>query len=180
MSVSVITATLPDREKFLERAVTSVRRQTLRPDAHLIGVDYARRGGAAMKTDLGFAVESKWIAILDDDDYFYPDHLASLVEAAETSHCDVAYSWCDVSGENPWLGYNQPFNAELLKTTSIVSHNAIVRADLFVELGGFKPVKGYDWLFWVAAHQVGARFTCIERPTWHYDLSESHAHESRP
>lgn len=180
MSVSVITATLPERDDFLRRAVTSVRAQTLRPEAHLIGYDYARRGGAAMKTDLGFAVESTWIALLDDDDYLYPDHLASLVEAAEREHADVAYSWCDVSGQNPWLGYNQPFNPDLLKTTSIVSHNALIRTELFVELGGFKPVKGYDWLLWVAAQQVGARFTCVERPTWHYDLSESHPHESRP
>jgi glycosyltransferase involved in cell wall biosynthesis len=180
MSVSVITATIPGREQFLRRAINSVANQTLKPQAHLIGVDYAKRGGAAMKTDLGFAAESKWIAILDDDDWLYPEHLAALVEAAETQHCDVAYSWCDVAGENPWLGYNQPFDPELLKTTSIVSHNAIVRTNLFVELGGFKQVKGYDWLFWVAAHQAGARFTCVERPTWLYDLSESHAHESRP
>ncbi len=59
-----------------------------------------------MKNDLCFAAESKWIALLDDDDYFYPDHLASLVEAAEANGSDVAYSWCDVSGANPWLGYN--------------------------------------------------------------------------
>jgi glycosyltransferase involved in cell wall biosynthesis len=148
MSVTVVTATLPERTDFLHRAVTSVRQQTLRPQAHLIGYDYARRGGAAMKNDLCFAAESKWIALLDDDDYFYPDHLASLVEAAETNGADVAYSWCDVSGANPWLG--------------------------------FKQVKGYDWLLWVAALQTGAKFTCVERPTWHYDLSETHPHESRP
>lgn len=180
MSVTVITATLPEREKLLERAIISVRRQILRPQAHLIGYDYARRGGAAMKNDLGFAAETKWLAILDDDDYFYPDHLASLVEAAEREQADVAYSWCDVSGANPWLGYNQSFSPDALRQSSVVSHNAIVRADLFVEVGGFKLVKGYDWLFWVAALQTGARFTCVERPTWHYDLSESHPHESRP
>lgn len=180
MSITVVTATLPEREEFLHRAVTSVRVQTLRPQAHLIGTDYHRRGGATMKNDLCFAAESKWIALLDDDDYFYPDHLASLVEAAEANSADVAYSWCDVSGANPWLGYNQPFSAEALRQTSVVSHNALIRTDLFVELGGFKQVKGYDWLLWVAALQTGAKFTCVERPTWHYDLSETHPHESRP
>lgn len=180
MSVTVVTATLPERSEFLHRAVTSVRQQRLQPQAHLIGYDYARRGGAAVKNDLCFAVESKWIALLDDDDYFYPDHLASLVGAGETSKSDVAYSWCDVSGANPWLGYNQPFNADALRQTSVVSHNALIRTDLFVRIGGFKQVKGYDWLFWVAALDAGAKFTCVERKTWHYDLSESHPHESRP
>jgi glycosyltransferase involved in cell wall biosynthesis len=180
MSVTVITATLPERHQFLERAITSVRRQTLLPQAHLIGYDYARRGGAAVKNDLAYAAESKWVAILDDDDYFYPDHLAALVEAAETSGSDVAYSWCDVTGANPWLEYNQPFDAGRLRQLSIVSHNALVRTELFVELGGFKPVKGYDWLLWVAALNTGAKFTCVERKTWHYDLSETHQHESRP
>ena len=180
MSVTVVTPTLPEREDFLLRSVASVRLQTLRPQAHLIGTDYARRGGAAMKNDLCFAAESKWIALLDDDDYFYPDHLASLVDAAEANGSDVAYSWADVGGANPWFGYNQPFSAQALRQTSVVSHNALIRTELFVELGGFKLVKGYDWLLWVDALAAGAKFTCVERPTWYYDLSETHAHESRP
>lgn len=175
MSITVVTATLPEREELLLRAVTSVRRQTLRPQAHFIGYDYARRGGAAMKNDLCFAAETKWIALLDDDDYFYPDHLASLVEAAERDGSDIAYSYDDGAEM-----YRVGFEPSALRSGSIVSHNAIVRTALFKELGGFDLIKGYDWHFWVKALDHGAKFSLVQRATWFYDLSNEWQHESRP
>jgi len=130
MSVTVVTATLPERETLLRRAVDSVREQILQPSAHLIGVDYARRGGAAMKNDLAFAAQTKWIALLDDDDYLYPNHLSSLVEAAERDGSDIAYSYDDGARM-----YRVGFEPSALRSGSIVSHNAIVRTALFKELG---------------------------------------------
>ena len=132
MSVTVVTATLPERETLLKRAVDSVRTQILQPSAHLIGVDYARRGGAAMKNDLALTVQTKWIALLDDDDYLYPNHLSSLVEAAERDGSDIAYSYDDGARM-----YRVGFEPSALRSGSIVSHNAIVRTALFKELGGF-------------------------------------------
>jgi glycosyltransferase involved in cell wall biosynthesis len=174
MSVTVITATLPEREELLQRAVTSVRLQTLLPQAHLIGTDYHRRGGAAMKNDLAFAAQTKWIALLDDDDYLYPNHLSSLVEAAERDGSDIAYSYDDGARM-----YRVGFEPSALRSGSIVSHNAIVRTALFKELGGFDLIKGYDWHFWVKALDHGARFTLVQEATWFYDLSNEWKHESR-
>jgi len=175
MSVTVVTATLPERETLLKRAVGSVREQILQPSAHLIGVDYARRGGAAMKNDLAFAAQTKWIALLDDDDYLYPNHLSSLVEAAERDGSDIAYSYDDGARM-----YRVGFEPSALRSGSIVSHNAIVRTALFKELGGFDLIRGYDWRLWVKALDHGAKFSLVQEATWFYDLSNEWKHESRP
>lgn len=177
MSISVITATmLPERSHRLAEAVASVQAQTLRPDEHLIGVDFRRTGGARIYNQLAAGADGDWLAILPDDDVLFPDHLASLIELGG----DVAYSWAEVTGPDPWTAYNQPFDPELLRRLSIVSHVALVRTELVLDLGGWDEVQGYDWLFWVKALDAGATFRCLERPTWRYRLDAGEWHESRP
>lgn len=179
MSVTVITPTmLPERTVLLAEAVASVTAQTRKPDEHLIGVDYLRAGGARMRNVLAASVNTEWLAVLDDDDVLYPEHLARLMDAA--AHADVVYSWCDVTGDDPWTAYNQPFDADLLRQTSIVSHNALIRTELVLDVGGWDQVPGYDWRFWHKALDAGARFVCVPERTWRYRLDATWKHESRP
>lgn len=178
MNVTVITATMPGREALLTEAIQSVSEQTYTPTDHLIGVDYIQRGGARPKNLLASAVTTPWIATLDDDDAFYPNHLATLMELADSA--DVVYSYCDVTGPDPWLAYNQPFDPDVLSRTSSVSHNALVRTQLVLDLEGWDEVKGYDYLFWLKALDAGARFVCVPEVTWKYRLDASWWHESRP
>jgi glycosyltransferase involved in cell wall biosynthesis len=175
--ITVITATLPERADLLERAVASVALQTLRPEAHLVGVDHRRRGGAAMKNLLAYAADTEWLAILDDDDHLYPDHLLKLLAAS--GDADVVYSWCDSTGDS-FTAYNQGWEGvDALRGSSRVSHNAIVRTSLFKAVGGFPLERGYDWLFWIKAAEAGARFVCVPERTWFYDLDPQRWHESR-
>ena len=175
--ITVITATLPERADLLERAVASVALQTLRPEAHLVGVDHRRRGGAAMKNLLAYAADTEWLAILDDDDHLYPDHLLKLLAAS--GDADVVYSWCDSTGD-AFPNYNQSWEGvDALRGSSRVSHNAIVRTSLFKEVGGFPLERGYDWRFWIKAADAGARFACVPERTWFYDLDPQRWHESR-
>lgn len=177
MSVTVITATLPEREPLLREAIASVAAQTVKPTEHLIAVDYVRRGGARVFNLLAAAATTEWLAILPDDDLLYPHHLASLTEVS--ADADIVYSWCDVSGAHPWEQYNRPFDPDILRRMSIVSHVALVRTQVVRDLGGWDEVQGYDWLFWVKALDAGARFRCVEHPTWHYRLETDWRHESR-
>ena len=177
--ISVITATmLPERAERLAQAIASVQGQTLQPSEHLIGVDYLRKGGARVYNQLAAGASGDWLATLPDDDVLFPDHLASLHEL--TDGADVVYSWAEVSGDDPWLAYNQPFDPELLRRLSIVSHVALIRTELVLDVGGWDLGRGYDWRFWVKALDAGARFICLARPTWRYRLDERWGHESRP
>lgn len=111
--VSVIVPTR-DRPVQLAEAIDSVSRQTLR-DLEIIVVNdggrevtpppgeagsstrlrilphVACRGVAAARNTGLRAARGRYIAYLDDDDIFYPEHLEVLVHAAESSGHAVAY-----------------------------------------------------------------------------------------
>lgn len=178
MSVTVITATMPGREHLLADAMASVASQTVKPTEHLIAVDYVQRGGARVYNLLAAAANTEWVAILNDDDTFYPQHLQTLLEASDAA--DVVYSWCDATGPDPWMAYNQPFDPDVLRRTSSVSHNALVRTQLIENVGGWDEAKGWDYRFWLEAMERGARFVCVPEVTWQYRLDAGWKHESRP
>ena len=177
--VTVITATmLPERADVLAECLASVAAQTVKPAEHLVAVDYIRTGGARVYNSLAESVVTDWTAILPDDDIAYPEHLETLL--AHSGGAEVVYSYCDVTGDNPWLAYNQPFNADALRRTSVVSHVAMIRTDFLLDIGGWDEVKGYDWLLWVKALDRGARFVSVPVRTWRYRLETDWKHESRP
>ena len=97
-----------------------------------------------------------------------------------TEGADVIYSYASVIGDPAFNLYNRPFDPDLLRTTSIVSHVAMVRTELLLDLGGFDNEKGYDWKFWIRALDAGAKFVSVPEVTWVYRLSPEWVHESRP
>jgi glycosyltransferase involved in cell wall biosynthesis len=67
------------------------------------GITVLRTGGNkgpsfARNVGLGIA-QSNWIAFLDDDDYWLPNHIESLLNFCETNKLDAAYSSAKVSGK---------------------------------------------------------------------------------
>ena len=141
--------------------------QTAPPAAHLIGIDYARRGPEAARNDLVAGASTEWVAFLDDDDVLYPHHLATL--RAATDDADVVYSYCDVEGRNGWSP-NQPFDVGALRAYNFIPVTAMVRRAAFVLAGGFPaathPVE--DWHLWLRLLDQGARFRCVPEVTWRY------------
>ena len=113
--VSIITRT-KDRPKLLRKAMQSVARQTYRPievvlvndggcdpDLHdlrriLRGIDlnYIRlktHTGRAGAGNMGIEnAKGKYTGFLDDDDEYYPEHVATLVSFLEQSDYEVAYT----------------------------------------------------------------------------------------
>lgn len=112
--VSVIVPT-HNRPQQLKRAITSVQSQTydnieiivvndagtdaesvVRALGHHGDILYIRHGAnkglaAARNTGIG-AAHGKYIAYLDDDDVYYPDHIETLVDALETTAYRVAHT----------------------------------------------------------------------------------------
>lgn len=176
--ITVITASLPDRVAQREECIRSVAAQIIKPADHLIAIDYQKIGGWRPRNVLASQVETKWTQLLDDDDLLLPNHLATMLE-----HCDgadVIYSYATVVGDPAFNLYNRPFDPNHLRQSSIVSHVAMVRTELILDLGGFDNEQGYDWKFWIRALDVGAKFVSVPETTWIYRLNPEWHHESRP
>ncbi len=177
---------------MLAEAMESVRAQTVKPSIHAIGVDYARIGIGRMLNQLAGSVEVEWLARLDDDDLFKPNHLEVLASGVEKA--DVIYTWCDVEarasdgagvpvpavlGPAGWIP-NQEFDADLLRERNYIPATTLIRKSLWEELGGWllpgwgvgesprQPQFAEDWDFWLRALNAGARFLCIPEVTWSY------------
>lgn len=167
MSVTVITPSLPTRPYMLAEAARSVDAQTVRPDAHLVGVDYARAGSAVMRNRLARAALTTWLAFLDDDDLLHPHHLETLL--AHGDGADVIYSRPD--GYDP----TRPFDEAALRAGNFIPVTTLVRASVFHDAGGFPseaPNGWEDWGLWLAILDRGGRFRHVDQVTWTYRIHD--------
>lgn len=170
MRIAVLTPAVPERADMLAECVAAVRGQTFPPVAQLIEIDHERAGCATVLNRLlpaAQAANADWIALVADDDLFYPRHLERL--AAASADADVVYSYCDVEGRdwNP----NSPFDPQRLRLENYIPSTCLIRASLAAALGGWRvdAAHGFeDWDFWLRALDAGARFRCVPTVTWRY------------
>lgn len=170
MSLTIITGSIPQRADLLPECLDSVARQTVRPDAHLIYVDYEQNGPGPVYAHLFEMVETDWVMMLGDDDLLDPHHVEILTAAVEADPTiDVAYTYCRTTGTE-FTQYNQPFDADKLARYNVVSSTAMFRRELAERVGGIPPVHGEDWELWKSLAWGGARFVAIPEVTWTYRL----------
>lgn len=117
----------------LARALQSVMRQTLQPDAIVVVNDTEREGAGPMRQRALDMVDTEWLAWLDSDDEWYPEHLAKLVEAAETTEAVFVFPWFDFDGGFDPLGhFGLPFDPASPHHTTITY---LVRTELARRVG---------------------------------------------
>lgn len=169
MNISVVIATIPPRAELLERALASVQAQTLSPAAVCMAVD--KYCSAAHTRNMALAmVETEWIAFLDDDDEFRPNHLRACARHATLTGADVVYPWFDGDDEIGMFGV--AFDATLLRKRNFVPVTVLARTDLVRKAGGFvdhpdangDPCE--DWGLWLALLDLDARFSHLPQRTW--------------
>lgn len=174
-TVGVAIPTIPPRSNLLRRALRSVSRQTRPVDHVSIAVDNNREGAGATRNRAKNALNTDYIAFLDDDDEMLPLHIETLLGHIEYHNADVAFSWFEVVGgtdpfpENRWI----EFNPEAPHTFGIT---ALVRAEVAQSLE-FEPPStkhvagGEDWTWWTALARNGAKFVNTSDVTWrwHHD-----------
>lgn len=164
--VTVVIPTLPERAKWLERAVGSVDRQSAPPKEVIVHIDEDRAGAHVARNAALKQVTTEWVAFLDDDDMFHPDHLETLVTGANRSGADLISTYakpgharmsdalvCCYKG-NPVLGpINIPWGPEQMdhfdarlgarcthcgtKRGSFIMITNLVRMSLVEQIGGF-------------------------------------------
>jgi glycosyltransferase involved in cell wall biosynthesis len=172
------------------RALDSVRDPDVSHSVWL-EVDHHGEGPAAVRNRA--VVDSSkhgqapaWLAFLDDDDEFHPGHLRKCLDHAEATGADVVYPWFDLDRMGKIRNdldplrlhgkpvFGQPFDAEALRRGNYIPVTALVRAELFDQVGGFPvpgteewPLKdGEDWGLWKRLLAAGAKFSHLPERTW--------------
>lgn len=167
MTVSILTATIPDRESMLAEARASVA--ALDGDVeHLVGIDGDRQGAGPVLNRLLSVATGEWVMVLDDDDLLDPDHLATVLP--HVHQADVLYTLPRVEGGD-FTQYHEPFSgAALERGHNCVSHTALMRTDLVRDVGGWSVLRWFDLDLFRRLHRAGASFLQIPTVTWTYRL----------
>ncbi len=193
--VTVITASLPARAELLKTAIRSVEHQTRQPVAHVItamrfdAMTNFRERISRTWNLAGKAAYTDWVAFLDDDNRWLPDH----VRLAEPlfADADVVYSPCLKMATHDGSGSTFAFNGinvEAMERQTFIARQAVenlidtncfIRRSVLDEIGWFSTKWGphgiselgcvspdHDLFYRLALW--GARFVHQPIPSWVY------------
>lgn len=159
---------------LLNRALASVAAQTKQPEAVVVVNDVERKGAGWTRQTLLRTVETEWVAWLDSDDEWLPEHLEKLHRVAVETDSVYVYSW--FHGYDPLGHFGLPFNPCTPHHTTITS---LVRTDIAQEAGFPDSAEGKfsneDFAFILNVSKIacerGLRMTHLPDKTWHYHQS---------
>ena len=173
MKVAVLTATIPHRRDMLAEAVNSVVKQHS-PGVeveHLISTDHDQEGAGPLLNRMLGMTDAEYVMVLDDDDLIDRDHIATVVPHAHQA--DVIYSLPRVEG-GEFTQYHEPFDpVQLARGRNVVSHTALMRAEMIRQVGGWAPVRHFDLDLFCRLEAAGAEFLQLPTVTWTYRLHGS-------
>lgn len=130
---------------------------------------------AARNTGIAHA-SGKYVALLDHDDTWQPQHLEKLVEVLETSGADLAYApaeFFDYHTRKP-LGFHGPqdpelaaFPSSLFNRNFIPASAVVMKRQVHQQVGGFdtqlKRVEDLD--YWLRCAEAGITFEYVPEIT---------------
>jgi glycosyltransferase involved in cell wall biosynthesis len=164
----------------MRRALRSVIAQIHQVDAIAIAADLDGAGAGPTRDRALASVATEWVAFLDSDDEWHPNHLAELLQCAAETGADVIYPACRVVhtelGEIPrddphWDEWGRPgktFDPALLRRMSYLPVTSLVRTSL-AQKSTFTPPEGShhdDWGFYLGLLDQGAMFVHLPVVTW--------------
>jgi glycosyltransferase involved in cell wall biosynthesis len=185
VSVTAVIPTIPTRRTtLLPLALQSVLLQTYPITAISIRTDLRREGAAATRARALGSATTEWVAFLDDDDEWYPQHVERLLAQAHATDADYVYSYWDTTrtanyfGDPPKLHgpdehyghYGREFDPDNpTDTTSMV----LVRTDLAQRVGfrqwnGTDLVSNEDHWFMIDCLAAGAKIVHLPEQTWYW------------
>lgn len=176
--ITVVIPSIPVRPLYLQRAINSVIQQTYKAAALSIAIDVHREGAAATRQRALEAVQTPWVAFLDDDDAFKPQHLERMIAHALETGADFVYSWFEVVGGRdpfPSTHFTNDWNpADPIETTV----TTLVRTGLAKQVGmreaehegGTNPGfnSGEDRRFTLGCMEAGAMISHLKEKTWYW------------
>jgi len=185
--VTVVMPTIGGRDALRERALRSVQAQTVQPFDVVVVHDRDRKGAAWARNAGAAQVTTTYLAWLDDDDEFLPNHLEVLLAAAKETRADLVYSYPELPGwdrdpmavaqDGVWVSpFGVPFGREqelhLRYQGNFIPISYLARARLIRAVGGMPPCggRGYeeDYQLLLRLLNVGAKFVHVSQVTWRY------------
>jgi glycosyltransferase involved in cell wall biosynthesis len=180
-------------ELFLEGSLESVKRQTVPPDEIVVVDDGSTDRTAEIAVSLGArvithaealgpsaarnagvaATSAPFIAFLDADDTWMPDHAELLLASLAQSNSVCASSRAEKFGtESGIVGSELPENVPtdlsdvLITENPVIQSAAVVRRDAFRESGGYDPVirLSEDYDLWNRLADIGP-FSFVAKAT---------------
>lgn len=176
------------RSGMLDRALRSVQWQTLLPAAVSVAVDLNGDGAPATRQRALDAVRTEWVAFLDSDDFFFPEHLEKLAIHAQETGADMVYSWfkvLDGAGNLlehdpvfPESHYTNPFDPDnpIETTITTLCRTSLAQRAGFEALNRGEMNTGEDRRFVLDLLAAGAKISHLVDKTWawaHHGLNTS-------
>jgi glycosyltransferase involved in cell wall biosynthesis len=176
--ISVIIAAHPARARsgLLSRALQSVQSQTLLPAAVVVAMDLRGEGAAKTRQRALEAVQTPFVAILDSDDIWLPQHLEKLMGHAKETGADYVYSWFSTlpPGHDPFppTHFSNDFNpVDPIETTvTVLMRTAIAKQVGYHNLERGEANSGEDFRMLLGCLEVGAIVSHLKERTWIWDI----------
>jgi hypothetical protein len=201
-TVAVCIPSTPPRAELLDRALGSVLEQTRPADQLIVKMDATGEGAGPTRNKAWQEATTDYVAFLDDDDEFLPNHLEVCMRTIRRANADLVYSWFELVGwpeatpQRPDamatthdgrlvhpLGV--PFGPEQeahMRRYAFIPITTVVRRAALERSGGF-PTPGTpewprddceDWGGWLRLLDTGARFVHAPVRTWrcHYTVGD--------
>ena len=163
MTLTLVTATLPEREGMLAELMDSVSKQTVAPAYHIIHEDDGR-GFVDTVNEAVSLVQTDYFCLVDDDDLLLPNHVETLTNNLVA---DIVWTWVRVEGRN-W-NPNRGYERGVLQHHNYIPSNMAMRTGLWRELGGYRHgPKHPDWDMLQRCEDAGATFHNVPEITWVY------------
>lgn len=175
LTVGIAIPSIPIRKGQLQTAFSSALMQTRPPAAISVALDVHHDGAAATRNRAWRALDTDYVAFLDDDDELCPHHVERLVECALANDADMVYPWFHIEGGgDPFPHhYGLPWDPERPRQTTIT---CLWRRDALEKIGGFPPHSrevmddghwlGEDYLAVLALNEAGGRIVHLPERTW--------------
>jgi glycosyltransferase involved in cell wall biosynthesis len=184
------------RNGMLARALDSVLTQSPAVDHVSVAVDRDGDGAAVTRDRALHAVPEwcDWVAFLDSDDTWKPNHIERMLAYAVRHEADYVYSWFMIKdatgreqlGWDPFTHFGRAFDPNNPVQTTVTT---LVRRELAQKIGFMQPegmpwsehterivsmptpdghAAGEDWRFTLGCMAAGAKIVHLPERTWYW------------
>lgn len=173
--ITVVIPAHPARARngMLLRALNSVLVQTHPAAAVSLAMDVHGEGAAKTRQRALEAAQTPWVAFLDSDDFYKPQHLERMMEHAQETGADFVYSWFEVLGgfdPFPSTHFTNDWNPEdpIETTVTTLVRTGLAKSVGFQALDRGEVNSGEDRFFTIGCMEAGALISHLKEKTWFY------------
>jgi glycosyltransferase involved in cell wall biosynthesis len=181
LDITVVIPTIPQRKGKLRKAISSVMAQTYPVSALSVAVDLKGEGSARTRNRALDAVQTDWVAFLDDDDQFLPSALRTFAHAQRDTNADVVYGLPRIVDAQGIIqrrffeaGGPEVFDPDLLRQKSYIPVVSLVRTVLAksARFSYAQDTTGAydDWGFYLSLLDIDAKFYHVNQETFIWNI----------